>query len=352
MRNHVIGGLAVVLAVAAASNSAEAMAATVNCNNPTQSISKALNAGITEITVVGTCTETVEIRRDDVTITGLGNATLLGKVIVDGAGRINIKKLKVQGVSPDTGILLERGASAVLDNVTVQNAVDGVRATGNSYLEIVNGSVVQNNSATGIRIEYGSGALVTDSTCRNNFFDGLSVGNGGSAELRNNTIEGNGEEDGDSDVFVDQNGFARLTGNMITAHEPAEALTVRGAVVRLAGQNTISGEGFAAIDVFLGATLIQRGGLDTVNGPVQIQSSSSVEIRSIELHGDVNIDNDSIVNFSGGHVSEGFALARDSGLSLLGGLVDGSVECADEESSFFTNQDPVPVGGGVNCSGF
>ncbi|HEX6119919.1 MAG TPA: right-handed parallel beta-helix repeat-containing protein [Dongiaceae bacterium] len=351
MRNHIIGGLAVILAAAAAPSSASAATVTVNCSNPADSISLKLRLGFDDIRVQGTCTETVNIRRDDITIQGIGAAKLLGKVIVDGAARVKIKNLKVQG-SPDTGILLMRGASVLLNQVTVNGAgQDGIKATGNSYLELV-GSVVENSQVSGVFIVQGSSASVVGSTIRNNAADGLSLQNTSTAEVLTSTFEGNGPQ-GDSQVFIGESSSVRLTGNTIAAVEPAEALTVtRGAVARLAGQNTISGEGFATIDLDLNATLIQRGGVDTITGPLQIRDSSSAEIRSIELNGDINIENHSMAVLHDGHISGGIGLVRDSGLSIVGGSVDGNVECADEESSFFTELDPSPIGGDVNCSGF
>jgi len=354
MRNHIIGGLAVVLAAAAAPTNAEAVATTVNCNKPAETISGKLNVGFDEITVVGTCTETVEIRRDDVTIEGTGNATLIGKVLVDGARRVKIKNLKVQGIPQVTGgILLDRGASVALDHVTVRDAEVGVEATGNSYLEVLNGSVVELNTSTGIFIWQGSSALIVDSTCRNNAGDGLAVQDGGAAQLRDNTFEDNGPG-GDSQVFIGENSFARLTGNSITAHAGAEALTVgRGGVARLAGGNTISADGSAAIRIFLGATLIERNGHDIVNGPVQIRHSSNADFPGdADINGDINIDNHSVVNIRDVTVAGSIALARDSGLSLqFPASVSGSVDCDDDESSVSV-EDPPNVAGGVNCSGF
>lgn len=162
MRKQIIGGLAILL-TASMSTDVEAYSTTVDCGRG-QKITAALKAGYDDIKVRGTCNENVEIRDDDVTILGLGGATLIGQVFVNGANRVTLVNLAVQGVTlnpPDSTVLVARGGSAVLDHVTVRNAVTGVIATGNSYLEIVNGSLFENNTGRGIAVELGAaGAIV------------------------------------------------------------------------------------------------------------------------------------------------------------------------------------------------
>jgi hypothetical protein len=337
---------------------ADGAATTVNCNLG-KKIQAALNAGFDDIKVRGTCVENVEIRDDDVTIAGLSNAKVVGQLFVNGAHRVTIKNLTVEGVTPTPsgpGILLERGASAVLDRVTVRNAEFGLVATGNSHVDVVNGSLFEANIGEGIALEIGSGGLVKDSTSRNNGDGGITVGHGASARLLNNVFQDNSG----FEVFVDQSAFAILTANDLSGAAADAALGVfRGGVARLRDGNTITSASGDAIAVHQGGTLIQSVGHDVVNGSISILRFGFVEMRDVEVNGDVTIDYHSAVELSerpagsaNTVVNGSFGLSRDSGLSIDDQVsISGSVDCADEESSF-SAPDPGVVGGGVNCSGF
>ena len=185
MKNHVFGGLVLVLAAATLPTTAHAMSTTVNCSQG-QKIAAALNAGFDDIKVRGICTERVEIRLDDVAIEGKPGAKVIGQLFVNGARRVTIKNLAIEGTAPTpsgAGILLDRGASAVLDHVTVRNAEVGVDADGNSYVEVLNESLFENNIEGGIRVLDGAGALVKDSTSRHNGDNGIAAYRGGHLEL-------------------------------------------------------------------------------------------------------------------------------------------------------------------------
>jgi hypothetical protein len=346
MNHYVIGGIAIVLAVASMPTAAEAV--TVNCNTPAHTISGALALGAKDITVVGTCTENVEIRQDDVTIEGIGAATVVGQLFVNGANRVTVKNLTVQGAPQpaDSGILIDRGGSAVLDHVTVRNAVTGVDATGSSYVEIINGSLFENNTADGIRVQLGSSGVVKDSTSRNNGDGGVTVTRGGSVELVHNSFVDNvGFQ-----VFITEGSTGFLEGNTLTAAGEDEGLGVfRNATARLRGDNTITAQA-GALDIQRTGVFIQAFGHDVVNGPIAMFTLGNVDIRDAVINGDVNIDDHSVVTLRSDSttVNGNIGLARDSGLSLEGPvIINGSIDCADDESSFFSTE-----GLPANCTGF
>jgi hypothetical protein len=226
-----VPALALLLMAAAIPRPAEAMSTTVNCSQG-QKIGAALAVGFDDINVRGVCTERVEIRDDDVAIEGKSGAKVVGQIFINGAARVSIKNLTVEGgaPSPDVtsgilarsgasvtvtnvlvqnvtgdGVSLDRGASAVLDHVTSQNNTGyGVDATGNSYLQVRNGSVVQNNGSDGIAFELGSGGSVDHSTIKSNGDAGISMTRGASANLDSNTIQDNNDT---ADVFISDNGI-------------------------------------------------------------------------------------------------------------------------------------------------
>ncbi len=348
MKVRMIGGFGFVLLAIALPGTADAMSTTVNCNQG-QKIGAALKAGFDDIKMRGTCNESVEIRDDDVTIQGLNNALVIGRIVINGASRVTLKNLSIQGVSvnpPDSALLIDRGGAATLDHVSVRNAVTGVDATGNSYVEILNGSLFENNTGEGIRVQLGSAGVVKSSTSRNNGDGGVTVTRGGHVDLEGNTFANNvGFQ-----VFVTEGSTGVLIGNTLTAVGEHEGLGVfRNGTARLIGGNTIGAE-FAALDIQRAGMLVQAFGHDVVNGPIAMFTLGNVDIRDAVINGDVNIDDHSVVTLRANTttVNGSIGLARDSGLSLEGPVtITGSIDCADEESSFFSTEGLV-----ANCSGF
>src|SRR5262245_14579288 len=341
MRNQVIGGLGLVLAVIAVPAAAGTMSTTVDCSRG-QKINVALNAGFDNVKVRGTCTERVEIRVDDVTIEGKSGAKVIGQLFVNGAHRITISNLAGEGAAPTpsgAGILLDRGAAAVLDHVTVRSAEPGVQAIGNSYVEVLNGSLFENNIGDGVLVELGAGALVKDSTSRNNGDAGVTVRRGANVELVHNSIVDNVF----FQVFTTEGGTVRLQGNTLTAAGDNGGLAVWGnATARLRGDNTITSEA-VALNMQRAGVFIQAAGHDIVNGPIGIFTLGNADIQDAVINGDVNIDDHSVVTLRSNSttVNGNIGLARDSGLSLEGPvIINGSVDCSDVESHFFSDPSP------------
>ena len=352
MRLYTAAGSIIALATSFASAPAEALTATVNCSQG-QKISTAVAAGFDDIKVRGTCTERVEILVDDVTIEGKSGAKVIGQLFVNGAHRITIKNLAVEGAAPTpsgAGILLDRGAAAVLDHVTVRSAEFGVVAIGNSYVEVLNGSLFENNIGDGVLVELGAGALVKDSTSRNNGDAGVTVRRGANVELVHNSIVDNVF----FQVFTTEGGTVRLQGNTLTAAGDNGGLAVWGnATARLRGDNTITSEA-VALNMQRAGVFIQAAGHDIVNGPIGIFTLGNADIQDAVINGDVNIDDHSVVTLRSDSttVNGNIGLARDSGLSLEGPvIINGSVTCDGDESRLYSAEGII-TGGVSDCPGF
>lgn len=124
----------------------------VDCTKPDQTLTQALQTaqlGDT-IRVTGTCTETITITTDDVTIEGHNNAVVDGQgmkqnvITIDGARRVTIKQVTVQ--HGDNGIYAQRGASVILDGVTAQDNADDVLRSGKTQL------TARNNKQAGVAV--------------------------------------------------------------------------------------------------------------------------------------------------------------------------------------------------------
>jgi parallel beta-helix repeat protein len=324
-----------------------AQAVPVNCDSG-QTISAALAQGATLVKVSGTCTETVEILRDDVTIQGMGGATLNGGISINGARRILIKNLTIKNgaAASDVGmvdVFLDGGASATLDNVKVKKASVGVYATGSSFVEVRNGSLFDNNES-GLWIDYASSGRVDGSQFQNSSDVGIFASRSSALKLTNNTVQNNF-----SGVAVSTNASIWMRDNTLanTAPDLFSTLELRSAgTVRLNGGNTIQGD--VAIDMGQGSELVQKVGHDTVIGAVSISESDVARFEDVEIQGDVTITGRSTLKlleiFSSAspnpmtRVTGGISVDQDSGLTFqFGGdhgiEVLGTISCADADSS-------------------
>ena len=120
------------------------------------------------ITISGTCSENVVIRRDDVTLKGKtqadgvqGNIALL---VTSGAARFRVESLTLQGKF--AGLICSYGSSVVASDIIVNNSLRGVSAFYNGSCALEN-SVLSNNT------------------------QGIVVGDSGNIRVRGSTIERN-----------------------------------------------------------------------------------------------------------------------------------------------------------------
>ena len=214
--------------------------------------------------VSGTCTEIVTIATDGITIRGdpVDGGTLMGGFIVDGAQRVVIDNLTIDGS-------------------TNAERLDGVRAQDNAQVTVRN-STIQNHTRHGVGIVAASSGLIEGNTI---------------------TVE---EADGaDNGVVVSTGSFALLRG---TAEHPTQTITsdlASGAFgnslgvfndsnARLNGGNLIVGTGNApAIGVFNDASLRVQNGLNTVTSTqdraIGIGRLSQVSLRFFDVTGRIDV---------------------------------------------------------------
>jgi hypothetical protein len=141
-----------------------------------------IKAGDT-INVTGTCTETVTITTDQLTLVGQegatldgGGAALLPVVMVDGARGTTFRGFTVQNA--DVGIAVINGAVVTLEGTQVQdNATSGLAAVANGVLLMFNVSV--QNNGIGVTLSSGGvGRFAGVSVVRDNTRQGILVANG------------------------------------------------------------------------------------------------------------------------------------------------------------------------------
>ena len=242
----------------------------IDCNGGTISdaLSDASPGGRLIITVEGNCAEDVTIIRDDVTLQG-GSGTVMGRIKIDGARRIEIEGLTVTG-----GIAAERGATVHVGNCTLEvNTGEAVAVSHGGFVELVGNPLILSQEGCAI--------VATD---------------GGEVRLQNNSV---------------------IQSNQGNTNFCASALGLyRGALARLRGGNTLVNgvPGGAVIDAADRSTIRQDGGFDVLNGSMSFTRSTNADIRNAQISGFVFVRDSSIVRLRDSIVEGDLGIV---GMSLL-----------------------------------
>lgn len=302
-------------------------------------IAKADDDDDTLITITGTCTEIVTITTDGITFRGdpgVGG-TLMGGFIVDGAQRVVIDDLTIDGSTNAgnvNGVLARNNAHVTVRNSTIENhtrSAVNIRSTSSGLVE---GNTIGNNADYGVLVNLGSFALLRGTaehpvqtiTSSSNFGccgNAVGVFNDSSARLNGgNTIEGTGSA---SALSVFSQGYVRLQN----------------------GLNTVLGT--RAIEVGRNSTLSLRWYV--VNGRIDLSQGSHAEIRrrlsdesglattanvAAVITGDIRVRSDARVEFSSPFLARNAAVAGQRQGSVT---VNGRLLC-------FGNQGHVTFGTG------
>lgn len=246
---------------------------TVNCNTG-RTISSALATAPTSkplvITVIGVCTETVTISRDDVTVQGASPSSGINApaptatvLTLSGAHRIILQQLEINYGA--TGLVATLGSSFQANALVVSNqSFAGVAAIESSAGEL-DSSTVANSTGVGIGVEGGSltmsgiivrnngvgiaaegGSLVaSNSAIQNSNLWGVSAGAAGAILLQDSTVQGS-RSDG---VIVFPGGSVGINGGTIEdnggngVHGNGGAVTINGGVIKSNNIGVVAGHG-------------------------------------------------------------------------------------------------------------
>lgn len=314
----------------------------VNCDDG-DSLLQAIESGAgsakpIEIELLGTCYEDVQINRDDVSVYGNGDTTIVGTVRAFGKN-LSFEGLTITGSGH--GLFVVNGR-ALLTNVHLSgNDNNGITLFQNATISLFDCRVEHNG---------GAGISLNDSTTR----------------IRNTFVENNG---GDGIVLAN-NAVLRFTGGGINVHENGYGIrATRGATVDL--RNThIGWANPTGLSLSLGSSGSMVNSWANANAEigVLVEYNSTLEVSGGGIswnglygayvlgHSVLILDN-ADAQFNNAH---GVVVEADSALFAKNGATvmhnwafDGQqVECRDEESSLSDDGnvyiDPPPI----TCTGF
>lgn len=351
-----------------------------------QSISKALEQGDSRrpmvLTVRGTCTENVTIRRDDVTLQGQagGNATVTAANA--GAALITVKgtRIVIDGLTLNGGLhgLAVTGTHDVsITNSLVRNAAqNGLFAESANLL--AQNNVIENHGGAGVYLRW-SRARLAGNQIRTNAGPGIGAHQLASASMAGNSITGNGAQG----ILLRNGSLGMLVGETI-ASNASNGIELTVESVANVSQSTITGNdggidaSFSHVTIanatiagnrrsglFLTASRAQltdasitgngNQGIGGIVGPTLFVTRGTISGNG--LNG-VSIANNGTVTLLGATIqsngSAGILLSFGSKL-LLGGPTDANgnlgwgLDCKDGESSFSG-----PLNGSISpgCTGY
>lgn len=227
----------------------------IDCNRGA-SLAKAVMYALpnTTFSVYGTCTGTVKIITDGLTINGNGSAVITAPnadvVVVNGAERVSLNKITVTGGV--NGVDVENGGSLSMQGTTISgNLADGVSVQTDSTLTLKGGVAVTNNNVFGIDVESSSSLSVTGSnSVSGTGVFGIQVNNGASISLTNATLTLQNNTLGlqlgtNASGFIDQTSALNASGNVTDG-----VTIVSGShVVLFAGQINSTNNGIHGISI-------------------------------------------------------------------------------------------------------
>jgi parallel beta-helix repeat protein len=204
------------------------------------------------LSVSGACNENVQIPEQVVNITldGQGVATINGPDVSSATINVRGDGITIRNFASinggETGILVTRGAAALIDSNVIQNAgTNGIVVTQSSSARIIN-NTIQGNPENGIVINESSSARIgfnmpddteaSPNVIQNNKADGIVVTRSSSARIVGNTISGNTE----NGILITRVSHGDVCSNTIDGNGGDGVLVSRNSGVNL-GEDTGTG---------------------------------------------------------------------------------------------------------------
>lgn len=249
-----------------------------------QTITAALQAAPVHLpltlNVHGTCTESVQVQRDDVTfnavnagdgisspnasqtalfLNGARHIMLFGFTLTGGnnalsaTGGAGVFAMNLHVTGAGNGILLTNASSGQFFNLTADHcSQSGAGASSGSALNIGGGSIT--DSGNGIDLQNGH-LEANNVTIARSANMGVAVRDGGTAELQNTTVQ----YSGNTGVHVFNGSAANLLSGTVVSGSTFGGVVAHSGSVNLQGAHVTGNHG-AGVSTFAGGRLIAQGG--------------------------------------------------------------------------------------------
>jgi parallel beta-helix repeat protein len=322
----------------------KAISFAVDCSK-NQTITSALEKGDSGkpllVRIRGTCTESVSIARDHVTLEGDPDtgATVeapdsSSDVISISANGVTLENLTLVG--GNNGVLNDHGLRLRINDCVIRDpSSDGILAWGGELG--LHYSTIQRAGRDGLRIEESGSGLVRNSEILDNTGSGIIARQNANIAAYASRIAGNGSYG----VWLDGSSHGDFSENVISQNQ-YHGMFIQGNSTAYVYDSTIANNEFGVF-ANLASTL-------ELNGNELIQNAHGIEAN---LNSAVQISNSRI----NANTINGINLQWSSKLTFEGGetqlLENGgfAIWCRDEESSV-NNLDLLDYEGAIDCTGF
>jgi len=272
----------------------------VNCDRG-HSLQKAIlsghgSAAPIEIRVFGTCQEDIEFTRDNVSIIGDGDTTLVGHIRMFASDQVVFSDLTITGSG--RGVTVLNGRTRFIRVKLVENEGVGVYGTGGAVIQFLD-SQISNNHGSGADLEH-SFLVLRGTEVNGNWGDGITVRSNSSVRLQ------------DSWVHMNQGCgiFARLSSVVEATNSQFNGNGAVGIYFRTGSSGELRDSGVAAngmqgLEVTGNSTVDVYGGIIVGNGDHGVWVSEHSFFRLIDAEISGNTGHGLVVNRDGGVILEG-----------------------------------------------
>jgi hypothetical protein len=273
----------------------------VNCDKG-DSLEKALFSGLgsaapLEIQLLGTCNETFSFSRNNVTITGDGNTTIVGHIRMFSSHQVIFSSLNVTGPGP--GVTVINGRVRFMGVNLVENEDVGVYGRQGAAINFADSHINGNHGGAGVLLE-NSYLTLNNSEVIGNWGDGISGSQNSTVTLRNTTVhakQGNG-------VSLRMSSVIDTAGAHIWENQGVGIFMRTGSAGEL-HDSAVNANASQGIEVTGQSTLDIFGGMVGWNGDHGVWVSEHAFLRLIDAQVSSNIGHGLVIGRDGGAVLEG-----------------------------------------------
>ncbi len=336
-----LGLIGITIGLALSATPALAGKSIVNCDKG-QSLQKAILSGYgsaapIEIRVFGTCYEDIEFTRDNVSVIGDGNTTLVGEVRMFSSDEVQFTDLTITG--PGAGVIVFNGRTRFTRVNLVGNEGIGVYGRQGALIRIVDSQISGNHGESGADLAH-SFLLLSDSEVKGNWGNGITVSSNSSVRLQDSWVhmnQGSGIHAKLSSVVEATNSHINGNGAVGIYLRTGSSGELRDSGIAANGTQGLEVSGHSTVDVY--------GGGIVGNGDHGVWVSEHAFFRLIDAEISGNTGHGLVVNRDGGVILEGkskienntdenfqiVCQGKEASIDIVAPATAGPMDCPDPD---------------------
>jgi len=289
------------------------------------------------IRVFGTCQENIEFTRDNVSIIGDGNTTLIGTIRMNTSDEAQFTDLTITGPGP--GVMLFNGRARFTRVNLVENEGVGVYGRQGAVIRFVDSQISGNHGESGAWLEH-SFLLLSGTEVNGNWVDGITVSSNSSVRLQDSTVhmnQGSGIHAKLSSVVEAANSHIHGNGAVGIYFRTGSSGEIRDSAVNANGMQGLEVSGHSTVDVY--------GGIIGWNGYHGVWVSEHAFFRLIDAEISWNTGHGLVVGRDGGVILEGnskiadntdenfqvVCQGKEASIDIVSPAIAGPMDCPDPD---------------------